>query len=818
MPEESSSSPDATMRVRDGSGSAVEAAPVRSTGNLPPALTSFVGRGREIAEVKRLVSERRLITLSGPGGAGKTRLALAVAQTLLDEYEGGVWWVELAVLPDQDLVPQAVAQALGVREAPGLSPTEALAEHLASEKALLVLDNCEHLVEACASLADNLLGACPDLKILATSREPLRVSGETSFMVPGLATSDPGRQLSEEELAAYEAIHLFVERAGEVGSSFALTERNASAVARLCDKLDGIPLAIELAAARTRVLTVEQILKKLEDPLGLLTTGSRTAAARHKTLRAALEWSYELLSEAERALLRRLSVFVGNFTLEAAEEVCSGEGIEEYEVLDLLSQLVDKSLVVGEAEDEGQRRYGMLVSVRQYALEHLAEAGEAEETRLRHAEHYVVLAEAAEAGLLGEDLELWLRRVQGELGNLRAALSWSSAPEAARGRAEGLGLRLAGALWRFWQRHDARQLQAGGVRPVQVFEMEGLKEGRRWLERALERDPGGFPAFRAKALGGLGLILIFQQDYEGAMAALEEAITFYENLGDGSGAAIALGNLGYAVFHGDYRERVPAFVREAEALMKRDLDGYARAFLRSVVACAALEAGDLDSAVSQLEGSLVLRRDLGDPRAVSMSLLTLGEAELNRGNLDRGAALLEEGARISRNLGDRFGTAHFVLDLGNVSALREKPIRAARLWGAAEAQRKRMGTFLSRFDLVASGYEENLAAVRSALDEAAFDAAWAEGRDMSFERAIEYALEVPTAYDQSRAPSAPAGLTKRELEVLGLVARGMSNGEIATDLVLSEHTVHRHVSNVLGKLGVSSRAAAVAEAARLDLL
>jgi DNA-binding CsgD family transcriptional regulator len=480
--------------------------------------------------------------------------------------------------------------------------------------------------------------------------------------------------------------------------------------------------------------------------------------------------------------------------------------------------LVDKSLVVAGAEDEGVLRYGMLEPVRQYALEYLAKAGEAEETRLRHAEHYLALAKAAEAGLLGEDQELWLRRVRAELGNLRAALSWSLGPGDGEDERAGLGLRLAGALWRFWQRHDARQVQADGVRQVQVFEMEGLKEGRRWLETALERDPRGLPAPRAKALGGLGLILIFQQDYEGAMAALEEAIPLYEDLGDRFGAAIALGNLGYVVIHGDYRERVPAFVQEAEALMKGDLDGHARAFLRTLVASVAIAGGDFDSAVSQLEGSLALRRELGDPRAVSMSLLSLGEAELNRGNIDRGAALLEEGARKTRDLGDRFGTAHFVLDLGNVSALREKPIRAARLWGAAEAQRKRIGTSLSSFDLAASGYERNVAAVRSALDEAAFDTAWAEGRAMSFERAIEYALEELTTHDQSRAPSVPAGLTKRELEVLRLVARGMSNQQIATTLVLSEHTVHRHVANVLGKLGVSSRAAAVAEAARLDLL
>jgi predicted ATPase len=349
--------------------------PKRPIENLPPELTGFVGRERELAEVERLLSERRLLTLCGPGGAGKTRLALAAAQDAGEGFEGGAWWVELAPVDDPELVPAAVAQAAGVPEVLDLSPTEALVEHLAPRGTLLILDNCEHLIEACADLSDELLRACPDLRILATSREPLRVAGETNFMVPSLSAPDPGRMPSTEDLAGYEAVQLFVERAREVESGFAMTGGNAAAVARLCNKLDGIPLAIELAAARTKVLTVEQILKKLEDPLALLTTGNRTAAARHKTLRATLQWSYDLLSEAEQASLRRLSAFAGGFALEAAEEVCSGRGIEEYEVLDLLGRLVDKSLVVAGAEGEGAFRYGMLEPVKQYALERLEEGG-----------------------------------------------------------------------------------------------------------------------------------------------------------------------------------------------------------------------------------------------------------------------------------------------------------------------------------------------------------------------------------------------------------------------------------------------------------
>jgi non-specific serine/threonine protein kinase len=356
------------------------------------------------------------------------------------------------------------------------------------------------------------------------------------------------------------------------------------------------------------------------------------------------------------------------------------------------------------------------------------------------------------------------------------------------------------ALWRFWN-------------------VEGFEEGKQWLRAALERDPGGLPAVRARALGGLGFILLFQQDYERAITALEEAVAIYKELGDGSGAALALANLGWAVLHGDHRERVGAFVEEAEALLVAgELDGHVRAFLTIGVAQAALGRGDLDSAAARLEESLALCHELGDRRSTAMALFILGITELRRGNLDRGAALLEEGARVALELGDRLGAAYFAEGLAKSSALRGSPMRAARLWGAAEALREQIGVSLSKFDLANSDYEQDVAAVRSALGEASFDAAWAEGRVMPFERAVEYALEEPATRDDAAAPAARAGLTRRELEVLRLVAKGMSNGEVAASLVISGHTVHRHVSNVFGKLGVSSRAAAVAQAAQLDLL
>ncbi|MDQ3927138.1 MAG: LuxR C-terminal-related transcriptional regulator, partial [Actinomycetota bacterium] len=552
------------------------------------------------------------------------------------------------------------------------------------------------------------------------------------------------------------------------------------------------------------------ISEKLKDPLGLLTTGSRVAAPRHQTLRATLEWSYELLSEPERELLNRLSVFAGGWDLEAAEAVGAEEPVEAGQVLDLLSSLVDKSLVMVEASavNAGALRYRMLEPVRQFGREKLEESTEAPEVRRRHAEYYLAFAETAEPELLGADQGLWIQRLRTEFANLQEAFSWSLEPgqEAERVR---LRLGLPAALWRFWR--------------GQRFE-----EGKQWLRTALEKDPGGFPAVRAKALNALGWILLFQQDYGRAIAALEEAIALHEELGDESGAALALANLGFAVLHGGFRERVPAFVEEGEALMQGDLDGYPRAFLRMILAAAAMEEGDLDSAVAQLEESLPLCRELGDLRNTSMSLFMLGLVELKREDLDRGATLLEEGARIMRELKEGFGGVFHLWGLGKVNALRGRPVRAARLWGAAEALREQMGMSLSPFDLAQSGYEQDLAAVCSALDEAPFNAAWTEGRDMYPEEAFEYALseeeEEPasapatkTTPEPSVYSSYPAGLSAREAEVLKLVAQGLTNARIAEALFISPRTVDRHLNSVYQKIGVSSRAAATRFAIEHDL-
>ncbi len=422
--------------------------------NLPVQLTSFVGREQEIAEVKRLLGTTRLLTLTGAGGVGKSRLAHQVGAELVEEYPDGVWLVELAALGDSALVPLAAASALGVAEQPGRPPIETVSDFLRPRSLVLVLDNCEHLLDACAVLADSLLRASRRLRVLATSRQALGMGGETAWRVPSLAMPDPARPATAEQLVSYEAARLFVERAKSALPTFGVTKDNAAAVAAVCWRLDGIPLAIELAAARVGMLTVRQIEARLDDRYRLLTGGSRTVLPRHQTLRGLVDWSHDLLSEPERVLLRRLSVFAGGWTLEAAEAVCAfgaGEGSCD-DVLELLSELAAKSLVLAD-EQNGQMRYRFLETIRQYGAERLRASGEEAVVRDRHLEWFLALAERGEPELRGPDQVRWLDRLEAEHDNLRAALAWSQL-ESSSERARAAGLRLAGALSWFWRVHS----------------------------------------------------------------------------------------------------------------------------------------------------------------------------------------------------------------------------------------------------------------------------------------------------------------------------------------------------------------------------
>ncbi len=611
--------------------------------NLPIQLTTFIGREREIEDVKRSLAKTRLLTLMGSGGAGKTRLAVQVAADLIEQFEKGVWLVELAPLEDPALVVQAVATTFQVREAAGRSLLDLLVDYLQPKSLLLVLDNCEHLVAACAKLASALLRACPNLKILATSREALGIAGEVPYHVPPLSRPDPRRVQSLEQLRQFEAVQLFVERGVHSQPRFALTDANAKPVAHICHRLDGIPLAIELAAARVKVLTVDQIATRLDDRFRLLTGGSRTGLPHHQTLRAAMDWSHDLLSVEERTLLRRLGVFAGGFNLEAAEAICTDDGVEVVAILDLLTNLVDKSLVVAEGLN-GDIRYRLLETVRQYGLERLQESGEVAAVRGRHLDWYLGLAERAEPELQGPDQVGWLSQLEMEHDNLRAALEWAKAEE----RGADVGLRLAGALHRFWA-------------------MRGyLSEGREWLEGAVSRSEDASTA-RAKAIYGAGALAFDQGDYARAEALCEQSVTLYRERGDMLGVALSLNVLAFlSRDRGDHKRAIALL--EQSLILCRELDHkWILARTLYILALTVRRQGDYKRAEALLEESLALWRKTGDKWGLARSLGSLGVVARFQGDYVRARALHEESLALSRELGDKLQIAESLLTLGTVA-------------------------------------------------------------------------------------------------------------------------------------------------------
>jgi non-specific serine/threonine protein kinase len=740
-------------------------APRPARTNLPVPLTSFIGREREQGEVRALrQGAARLVTLTGPGGSCPTRLALAVAGAVLSEHPDGVWLVELASLTDPALVTGTVAQALGLREDPYRPLLSTLVDHLKERYLLLVLDNCEHLVGTCAELVAALLQSCPHLRVLATSRETLEVPGETTYRVPSLAVPDLAHLPDPEHLAAYAAVELFVQRAQSRRPDFTITTQNAGAVAEICSRLDGMPLAIELAAARLSSLPVEAIAARLDDRFRLLTGGPRTAMSRQQTLRAALDWSHDLLAEPEQILLRRLSVFAGGWTLDAAETVCAGDGIEEWEILDRLDALVNKSLVLlhEAGPDEEQGRYEVLETVRQYGWERLAASGETEEVRDRHLAWCMALAEQAEPQLTGQEQGHWLARLEREHDNLRLALGWARA----QGKGE-LGLRLAAALWRFWDAHGH------------------FSEGRSWLEPVLG-DPGPIsPAVKASALHVAGNLagnqgdleragtmiedaLVLQHalgdtlgiaaslttlakvagtrgDHARAASLLEEALALRRTLGDRLGMATSLNTLGIVTYaQGDYA-RAGALLEESLMLFRAlgDKQGIALALQR--LGSVAFRRGEHGRAVALFEEALALLRNLGDKQGIAIVLSALGEAAYQGGEYGRAAALLEECIRLSRTIGSREMVAAGLELIAWVTAAHRKPRWAVRLGGAADALREALGVPL--YPDLRAGHAHVVRILREGLGEDDFATAWAEGRALPLDEAITLALEKSTESD-----------------------------------------------------------------------
>jgi predicted ATPase/DNA-binding CsgD family transcriptional regulator len=773
--------------------------------NLPALPTSFVGRERAVAEVARLLGRTRLLTLTGTGGVGKTRLALRVAGDRLAAFGDGAWLADLAPLTDPGLVLQTVASALGVREQPGRPLLETLLDALRTRHLLLVLDNCEHLLDACAALCAAVLPAAPRVSILATSRQSLRVDGEVTWRVPSLATPPLDAAPTTGGTAMeYEAARLFAERAAAARPDFAVGEQGTAAVAQICRRLDGIPLAIELAAALAPVLSVEQIAARLDervpgalpdgpavgrpgegDPFRLLAAGRRSAPPRHRTLRATLDWSHDLLTEAERALFRRLAVFAGGWTLEAAEAVCASgtEPPASEDVLELLAGLVDKSVVI--AEPRGQAvRFHLLETLRAYASEKLAEAGEVEALRARHQRWFVDLVERLYPHEWGPRLPAVWRELEAEQDNLRAAMERGQAPG---GDAAG-ALALAGALHRFW-------LVVGHI-----------SEGRAWTERLLPLAPAPRPA-RALGLLGAGFLALFQDDLVEARTLLEECLTLSRAVGYDYGAAIALLMLGAVAVQQGELDRAEALFeacRPAWPADRTDGSKVGRGMWLFWQGHLARARGVHERVTALFEQALVSAREGDDAWALCLTLDHLGDALLVDGEYERAAGLLRESLARRLELSDRLGLAMSLDALAQVASAQRESERAARLFGAAEALRE--GTGFRPLRGWSTAHERWLDEARSALGARRFEAGWASGRAMRLDEAVAYALGKTAPPAPAPAAAGPAALTPREREVAGLVAQGLTTREIAERLVIAPGTAALHVEHIRAKLGFHTRA------------
>jgi non-specific serine/threonine protein kinase len=775
--------------------------------NLPQQVTSFIGRESEMQQVQHLLAATRLLTLTGVGGAGKTRLALQVAAEALADYPDGVWLVELAALSQPSLLPQSVLQALGEREKPDRSAAETLLDFLRSKNMLLVLDNCEHLVAACARLADSVLRSCPQVKILATSREALQIMGEQPWRVPPMEHPALDQLPSEEKelapmLLEYDACQLFVERARVQRPDFVLTRPDARALAHLCKHLDGIPLALELAAARMRVLSLEEINGRLGQRFRLLVGGSRTAQPRQQTLRSLIDWSYDLLNAQERTLLCRAAVFAGGWSLEAAEQVCSdpeeepGE-IEAWEILDLLTSLIDKSLVVFEARGGAEPRYRLLETIRLYAQERLA-TEDATALWSRHRDYYLALAETAASKLQGPEQTAWLERLETEHDNLRAALEWCNQDETGA----GAGLQLVGALRRFWQ--------------VRGY----LSEGRAWLEETLRREGAAERTQeRASALNGAGVLAHAQGDKAASRAFYEESLAISQELGDKRGITMLLSNLGLLANEQGDNATARALFEESLAISRALDDKPGLNAVLNNLGVVAYDQGDYPTARAFHEESLSIKRELGDTWGIALSLQNLGNIALQESDYERARALFEEGWAIQRELGNKRGismslgnmalVAYYQQDYGRTRTLyteslaisqelgdrsscattlhglgcvaycqqdyramraywqeslaihqglgnkqsiasllealasaavvEEQKERATRLHAAAVALRIAIGC--PRHLQARQEFEQDMAILHAALTEEQFAILWAEGEAMSLEQAVAYALE-----------------------------------------------------------------------------
>ncbi|MFD1815877.1 ATP-binding protein [Rhodococcus gannanensis] len=752
-----------------------------SVGNLPHELTSFVGRRREVTETRRSLSASRLVTLTGIGGVGKTRLALRVAHESQRAFPDGVWFVEFGGLTAPELVHDAVATAFGIREVrPG--PPDALVDFICEQNVLLVLDNCEHLVGAAAELAGNLLRSCRNLRILATSREPLGVSGEKVLRVPPLGVPDPDRP-GRGKPTLFEAVTLFEERAVAVVPGFDLNDTNRAAVTRICQRLDGLPLPIELAAARLRALSPDQIAARLTDTFMLLNAGGREAPSRQQTLRLCIDWSHDLCTPREREAWSRLSVFGGRFELDAAEAICA-ETLGQHELLDVVTSLVDKSILIRDEQDSGVG-YRMLETLRDYGREKLELTGDGPRLRRRHRDWYETFVAPVESEWIGPQQARWRARLQCEQPNLRAATQFCLDDPA---EAES-GLRIATATWPY------------------ALSRGQLQEGRYWLERALAHQGGEPTVARAKALCAYILLSGNQGHTDEAEAYLDEARAVVAVVGDpvvDAELAYAEGN--HALFAGDMARALELFPAGLDVF--RGTDPLREVSTLLGMGLASGIVGEVDRAVRYAEESLAIAEARGDAvyRAYGLLVLALTLVRADRG---RARGLLHRVVRLEHDLGDPLGTAMSVEALAWVADADGEAQRAAVLLGAAQSMWSTFGSGGVSVLAMRTLHDDCVDSTRRALGDAAFTKAFRRGLEAVTDDAVAYALRetnLASGGSSGEASTAPGGdLTRRERQIADLVAEGLTNRAIAERLVISPRTVEGHVEHALTKLGFRSR-------------
>ncbi|AWK72597.1 LuxR family transcriptional regulator [Rhodococcus oxybenzonivorans] len=748
-------------------------------GNLPHELTSFVGRRREIAEARGLLATSRLVTLTGIGGVGKTRLALRVALDSSRAFEDGVWLVELGELEEDALVVGAVVAALKLREQQSEAPEVVLREFLEPRCALLVLDNCEHLVDAVAGLTEFLLRSCPELRILATSREPLGIPGEATVRVPPLTLPHSGHPASVKALAQYESVALFAERAAAAVPGFHLTEDNRVAVVQICQQLDGLPLAIELAAVRLRVMSVEQILQRLTDRYQLLTTGCRGAPARQQTLLWCIDWSHELCTPQERELWGRLAVFAGGFELDAVEKICSGS-LRPAEVVDVVASLIDKSILIRE-EARGAVRYRLLETLREYGREKLQETSEFASLLRRHRNFYEQLAVQARSEWVSARQVRWIQRLDAEQPNLRAALHFclTSPKEAAA------GLRMAAALYPFWR---SRGL---------------LREGRRWVDQLLAVRGAGSAEERIRALYVAVMLSELNSEVEASSAAIEEAHTLAQGVADPiSHALIAHAEGGRAMF-GGHLDAARANYEAALAVFRTD-DNLLHLIWGLLGLALATGSTDPDRSAQCQSEILALTEAHGESVYRSWSLWAAGMSAWQHRDFEGAEGLLKQGLQLAGMVDDRISAAGCLEVLGWIAVGRGDSHHAAELMGAAHALAHAVGNPNTVYPNQRIHHLDCAEQARRDIGDRAFEAAFHQGMNTCLEEAAAAVLGTKQRTNPNTDQSQTA-LTRREWQVAELVADGLTNKAIAATLVISQRTAQGHVEHILAKLGFTSR-------------